>query len=88
MTVPDSGHQTQEVRPKVSHQRPFPMRAPWPSQIPWWVMFGGVLLGWGIGYSPHLFMAMAVMCLLLGFLSGSAPGRGGEPRPGVRGHWR
>lgn len=51
-------------------------------------MVGGVLLGWGIGYTPHLFMAMAALCLLLGFLSGSDPERSCPPRPGMRGHWR
>jgi hypothetical protein len=65
MTMPDSGD---PIR-KVSDQWPLPMRAPWPSQIPWWVMACGVALGWGVGYTPHLFIAMAALCLLLGFLS-------------------
>lgn len=42
--------------------------APWRSLTPWWVMLAGVVLGQWIGFSPLLFVAMAVVCLLLGFL--------------------
>lgn len=37
--------------------------------MPWFVMISGVLLGYWIGFSPHLFVAMAAVCLLLGLLN-------------------
>lgn len=41
--------------------------APWPLVSPWFVMIGGLLLGHWIGYSPQLFVLMALSCLLLGW---------------------
>jgi len=47
---------------------PGPGWAPWPRLLPWVVMLAGLVLGRWLGYTPHLLMATAVACLLLGLL--------------------
>ena len=41
----------------------------WSAVTPWFVMMAGVLLALWIGSSPHLLLAMAVACLMIGALN-------------------
>lgn len=40
----------------------------WPAVTPWLVSLVGLLLGRWIGYSPHLLVATALACLVIGSL--------------------
>jgi hypothetical protein len=44
---------------------------PWSRAAPWLIMLAGVCLGHIIGFSPWLFVAIGVLCLLQGLLSSS-----------------
>lgn len=44
------------------------MICPWPRCCPWLVIVAGVALGHVLGFSPALFLAVGVGCLLSGFL--------------------
>lgn len=69
MATPRRMH-TDERTERLRKQPPSVWISPWPSVMPWWVMLGGVLLGRWVGFTPHLFVAMAGLCLLLGVLKG------------------
>jgi hypothetical protein len=42
--------------------------SPWPAIAPWIVILIGVILGQWVGYTPHLLVAIAALCLLVGLL--------------------
>ncbi len=42
--------------------------SPWSNWLAWMVMLAGVLVGQVIGFSPQLFVLIAVFCLLFGWL--------------------
>ena len=42
--------------------------SPWPAIAPWIVILIGVILGRWLGYTPHLFVAVAALCLFVGLL--------------------
>lgn len=42
--------------------------SPWTNWRAWMVMLGGVLVGQVIGFSPQLFVLIAAVCLLCGWL--------------------
>lgn len=62
------GGKSREVDPRYSAAAAGPWFAPWPRLTPWFVMMAGLCLGRWVGYTPHLFVAMAASCLLLGLL--------------------
>lgn len=53
----------------ASHGAHGPWFSPWSVQKPWWILLAGVVLGRWLGYSPHLFVVTAAVCLMVGFLN-------------------
>jgi hypothetical protein len=58
---------TRTSQPARSDQR-LVLISPWPAIAPWIVILIGVILGRWLGYTPHLFVAVAALCLFMGLL--------------------
>lgn len=56
-------------KPSTQRVREGSLFSPWSNWRAWIVMLAGVLIGQVIGFSPPLFVGIAVFCLLCGWLS-------------------